>query len=240
MKVLAKDFKPLQESLGIYFENVKLLKQAFTHSSYVNEHRNQHLQDNERLEFLGDAVLELAVSDYLFKHFPNMQEGQMTKLRAAIVCEASLVEQAESLNFGDFVRLGKGEEITGGRNRPALLADVFESFIGALYLDKGFNEAVNFLKTYVFPKIDHGDFFQVHDYKTQLQEYVQHDNLGNIVYQIIDEKGPAHDKVFHSQVLIENKVFGVGVGKSKKESEQKAAYLTLVQLGVLKEFSVNK
>jgi len=232
---VAIDFKPLQENLGIYFQNTKYLKQAFTHSSYVNEHRNRKLQDNERLEFLGDAVLELTVSDYLFQAFPNMKEGHMTKLRAAIVCESSLVDFAESLHFGDYIRLGKGEEITGGRQRPALLADVFESFIGALYLDQGIEAARGFLKKYVFPKIDHGDFFQFHDYKSQLQELVQHDNLGNIVYQVIDEIGPAHDREFHTEVLIEQKFFGKGLGKSKKESEQKAAYEALIKLGAIKQ-----
>ncbi len=227
------DFKPLQNDLDIYFKNIKFLKLAFTHSSYVNEHKNRNIEDNERLEFLGDAVLELTVSDYIFNHFPDMKEGQMTKLRAAIVCESSLVDFAESLNFGQYVLLGKGEELTGGRQRPALLADVFESFIGALYLDQGIDTVRRFLAKYVFPKIDHGDFSQFHDYKSQLQEYVQHDNLGNIVYHIIDEIGPAHDRKFKSEVIIEGKVNGSGIGRSKKESEQKAAHQALIYLGVL-------
>ncbi|OEG00487.1 ribonuclease III [Vulcanibacillus modesticaldus] len=229
------DFRALQDKIGIFFNNQKYLKQAFTHSSYVNEHKNRHLQDNERLEFLGDAVLELTVSDYLYKTFPNMKEGQMTKLRAAIVCEASLVDFAESLNFGNYILLGKGEEITGGRHRPALLADVFESFIGALYLDQGIESVRRFLEKYVFPKVDHGYYNQLHDFKSQLQEYVQHDNLGNIVYRIVDEIGPAHDREFHSEVLIGGKYFGKGVGKSKKESEQQAAHQALIKLGVVKD-----
>ena len=129
-------FNQLQDRLGIHFRNDKLLKQAFTHSSYVNEHRRKPYEDNERLEFLGDAVLELTVSRYLFEKYPMMSEGELTKLRAAIVCEPSLVVFANQLSFGEFVLLGKGEEMTGGRERPAMLADVFESFIGALYLDQ--------------------------------------------------------------------------------------------------------
>ena len=230
---MAIDFKSLQDNIGIRFQSIKFLKLAFTHSSYVNEHKNRNLQDNERLEFLGDAVLELTVSDYLYRAFPDMKEGHMTKLRAAIVCEASLVEFAEFLNFGNYILLGKGEEITGGRHRPALLADVFESFIGALYLDQGIDAVVSFLEKYVFPRIDHGDFSQFHDYKSQLQEFVQHDNLGNIVYHIVDELGPAHDREFHSEIIIEGKVYGNGVGKSKKESEQKAAHQALIKLGVV-------
>ena len=231
---MATDFKPLQESLKIFFNEIRFLKQAFTHSSYVNEHRHKNLQDNERLEFLGDAVLELTVSDYLFKNFPELNEGQLTKLRAAIVCESSLVEFAESLRFGEYIQLGKGEEHTGGRQRPALLADVFESFVGALYLDQGIEMVRFFLEKYVFPKIDHGYFFQIHDYKSQLQEFVQQANLGNIVYRIVDEVGPAHDREFHSELLIEGVAYGMGIGKSKKESEQKAAHQALVKLGELK------
>lgn len=228
------DFTPFQENIGIHFHNTKYLKQAFTHSSYVNEHKRKNLNDNERLEFLGDAVLELAVSDFLFKTFPNMKEGEMTKLRAAIVCESSLVELAESLRFGDYILLGKGEEHTGGRYRPALLADAFESFIGALYLDQGIDVVKSFLDKHVFSKVNHGYFSQLHDYKSQLQEYVQHDSLGNIVYQIIHEIGPAHDREFHTEVKIEGSVYGLGIGKSKKDSEQKAAQQALFKLGALK------
>ena len=142
---MRKRFLTLQKQLGVSFQNEKLLFQAFTHSSYVNEHRKMRYQDNERLEFLGDAVLELTVSQYLFEQYANMSEGELTKLRANIVCESSLVLFANELKFGDYVLLGKGEEITGGRTRPALLADVFEAFIGALYLDRGLDEVRKFL-----------------------------------------------------------------------------------------------
>ena len=231
---MAIDFSLLQKNLDLQFQNTNLLKQAFTHSSYVNEHRHRHLKDNERLEYLGDAVLELTVSDHIFQMFPNMKEGQMTKLRAAIVCEPSLVEFAEVLHFGDYILLGKGEEMTGGRRRPALLADVFESFIGALYLDQGLDTVRTFLAKYVFPKVDHGEFLQFHDYKSQLQEYVQHQNLGHISYEIVNESGPAHDRKFQSEVKVDGQSFGQGLGKSKKEAEQRAANQALIQFGVLK------
>lgn len=144
-------FKQLQENLGFHFKDENLLKQAFTHSSYVNEHRRKPYEDNERLEFLGDAVLELTISKYLYQKYPMMSEGELTKLRAAIVCEPSLVAFANSLSYGEYVLLGKGEEMTGGRERPAMLADVFEAYIGALYLDQGLESVVQFLTNVVFP-----------------------------------------------------------------------------------------
>ncbi|HYK72284.1 MAG TPA: ribonuclease III, partial [Pseudoneobacillus sp.] len=166
----AKDqlFKQFQAKIGVQFADEKLLKQAFTHSSYVNEHRKKPFEDNERLEFLGDAVLELTVSQFLFKKYPLMSEGELTKLRAAIVCEPSLVAFANELFFGQLILLGKGEEMTGGRERPALLADVFEAFIGALYLDKGIETVIGFLEQNVYPKINAGAFSHVMDYKSQL------------------------------------------------------------------------
>jgi len=173
-------FREFQERIGIKFSNEKLLWQAFTHSSYVNEHRKKPHEDNERLEFLGDAVLELTVSHFLYNKYPMMSEGELTKLRAAIVCEPSLVTLANELSFGDLILLGKGEELTGGRTRPALLADVFEAFIGALYLDRGFEEVIAFLDRYVFPKVKTGGFSHVMDYKSQLQELVQSDSSGDI------------------------------------------------------------
>lgn len=223
-------FQKLQGELNISFENEELLYQAFTHSSYVNEHRRKHFTDNERLEFLGDAVLELSVSNFLFKKFTKMSEGELTKLRATIVCEPSLVVFANELNFGEYVLLGKGEELTGGRERPALLADVFESFIGALYLDQGFDESVKFLEKVVFPKVDDGTFSDVMDYKSQLQEIVQQTNTGLLNYEIVDEKGPAHNRTFISRVLLNERELGVGRGKSKKEAEQQAAQNAIVEL----------
>jgi ribonuclease-3 len=231
MVVRVMNFAELQENIGIHFRDENVLRQAFTHSSYVNEQRGKRIQDNERLEFLGDAVLELTVSQFLYKTFPKMSEGEMTKLRAAIVCEPSLVKFAELLQFGDLVLLGKGEELTGGRQRPALLADVFEAFIGALYLDQGLEAVFQFMEKYVYPRIDKGEFTQVTDFKSQLQEFVQQDNLGEIHYRVVQEKGPAHNREFVSEVLLNNRPLGIGTGRSKKEAEQQAAARALIKLG---------
>ncbi|HEX7063624.1 MAG TPA: ribonuclease III [Bacillales bacterium] len=226
----AFQYEAFEQQYGIVFENKQLLKQAFTHSSYVNEHRRRPFEDNERLEFLGDAVLELTVSRYLFKSYPSMTEGDLTKLRAAVVCEPALVDFANELGFSKFILLGKGEEVTGGRERPALLADVFEAFIGALYLDKGIEEVVQFLRKQVFPKIAEGAFSHVMDYKSQLQEYIQRKNLGEIDYQILKERGPAHDREFVTEVRVGNEQLGVGSGRSKKEAEQQAAQKAMKKL----------
>ena len=224
------DFLAFQERLGVSFKNINLLKQAFTHSSYVNEHRRKPYEDNERLEFLGDAVLELTVSQFLYKKFNTMSEGELTKLRAAIVCEPSLVKFATEYSFGPLILLGKGEEMTGGRERPALLADVFEAFIGALYLDQGLEVVIEFLKKSVYPKIDDGAFSHVMDFKSQLQELVQKDGIGTLEYKILNEKGPAHNREFVARVSLNGKELGAGKGKSKKEAEQHAAQQALIHL----------
>jgi ribonuclease III len=227
IRSIDKQFKDFQNTLGIQFKNEKLLKQAFTHSSYVNEHRRKPHEDNERLEFLGDAVLELTVSHFLFLKYPTMSEGELTKLRAAVVCEPSLVAFAHDLSFGKLILLGKGEEMTGGRERPALLADVFEAFIGALYLDQGLQTVICFLEKIVFPKIDSGAFAHVMDFKSQLQELIQRDGAGLIEYKILQEKGPAHNREFVSRVSMSGKELGIGTGRSKKEAEQHAAQMAL-------------
>ncbi|ETT52045.1 ribonuclease III [Paenibacillus sp. FSL R7-0204] len=226
------DLKQLQSQLQIQFHDPVLLKQAFTHASYVNEHRfNQH-QDNERLEFLGDAVLELTVSEYLYNLLPDRPEGELTKLRAAIVCEPSLVRFAETLGFGRYVLLGKGEELTGGRTRPALLADVFEAFVGALYLDQGLETARRFLDNHVFPLVETDGKLQMQmsDFKTELQELIQHHGLGTLEYRIIEERGPAHEREFVSEVYMASRSLGSGSGRSKKEAEQQAAAAALLLL----------
>lgn len=226
------DITQLEKKIGISFVDDKLLRQAFTHSSYVNEHRDEIFLDNERLEFLGDAVLELGVSQYLYQKNKNMSEGEMTKLRATIVCEASLVHFARELELGDHILLGKGEERTGGRNRSALLADVFEAFLGALFLDQGYDHVISFFERHIFPKITTGAFSHGMDYKSQLQELVQQDKNVAIEYKIIEEKGPSHNKEFIAQVQIKDDVYKVGIGRTKKEAEQRAAKYALDTLNM--------
>ncbi|MFS0613216.1 ribonuclease III [Lederbergia ruris] len=222
--------KDFQVRMGIQFQNETLLKQALTHSSYVNEHRKKSYEDNERLEFLGDAVLELAISQYLYKKFPTISEGELTKLRASIVCEPALVEFANELGFGEVVLLGKGEEMTGGRARPALLADAFEAVIGALYLDQGLDKVIALLEKVVYPRVDAGAFSHAMDFKSQLQEVVQKDGASTLSYQILQEEGPAHNRIFVSQVSLEGAILGKGKGRSKKEAEQHAAQMALDHL----------
>jgi ribonuclease-3 len=218
----------LLEFLQIPFHTTSLLKQAFTHASYRNEHKRTMIQDNERLEFLGDAVLELIVSEYLYRSNPDLPEGELTRLRASIVCEPTLVKYARDLKFDRYIRLGRGEERSGGRNRPALLADVFEAFIGALYLDQGQQAVELFLQTHMFPRVHEYAFTA--DYKTTLQEWVQQ-NLGKeLRYEIVEERGPAHAREFVVNVAVGTEVMGEGIGRSKKEAEQQAANKALQTL----------
>ncbi len=219
----------LQANLGVQFSSQVLLKQAFTHASYRNEHRKPQLKDNERLEFLGDAVLELVVSEYLYRTKATLPEGELTRLRASIVCEPSLVQFARRLNFDRYIRLGRGEERSGGRHRPALLADVFEAFIGALYLDQGLAAVQSFMDVHFFPYLN--EYAAGFDYKTALQEWVQQHGAGReLRYITVEERGPAHAREFVVQVWIGTDIMGHGMGRSKKEAEQKAAGQALEQL----------
>lgn len=212
------------------FSNIELLRTALTHSSFVNEHRSDEYQDNERLEFLGDAVLQLAMSEFIYKNFANYTEGEMTKLRAQHVCEPALVTYANRLNLGKYLRLGKGEETSGGRSRPAILADAFEAVLGAIFLDQGYQAVYKFLDQVVFPYLKDGNFVNVIDYKSKLQELVQADNNRSIRYEIVDAIGPAHQRTFVSEVYMDNIKMGVGSGHSKKEAEQNAAKAALEKM----------
>ena len=208
--------------IGYKFKNREYILEALTHSSYSNE--NKEYNFNERLEFLGDSVLSIVISDYLFKTETELPEGELTKLRANIVCEESLSEASININIGQYMLLGKGEEATGGRERISILADAFEAVIAAIYLDGGFEEASKFILTYMKDIITNsrrGKIFR--DYKTHLQEVLQSKGEVNIWYKLIDEKGPDHNKKFVMQVGMDNKILGFGEGKSKKEAEQVAA-----------------
>jgi ribonuclease-3 len=218
-----ESFRKLQERTGFPFRNAALLKQAFTHTSYVNEQRGARISDNERLEFLGDAVLQLTVSEYLYRKYPQRPEGELTRLRAGIVCEPSLVRFAEALEFGQVVLLGKGEELTGGRTRPSLLADAFEAFVGALYLDQGLEAVRQFLDRHLFPHLPDDGRAPLKDYKTELQEKVQQLGQGPLEYRIVEERGPAHDREFVAVAIVGRQTLGSGAGRSKKEAEQQAA-----------------
>ncbi len=221
------DLKAFQRLIGYEFKNEQLLKQALTHSSYANEKHLKKLSDNERLEFLGDAVLELTSSEFLFAHYPKLTEGQLTKLRASIVCEPTLAMCTEELHLGDYLFLGKGEDQTGGRHRKSILSDAMEAVIGAIYLDGGFANAKEFVLKYIMTDIEHKHLF--YDSKTILQEVVQgeHESLS---YILLDEQGPDHDKTFTVGVLIGNREISTGTGHTKKAAEQEAAYQALLVL----------
>ena len=212
------DKMKLLNDLNIVPNNIKVYEQAFIHSSYKNE--GHVTEDYERLEFLGDALVDLIVSDYLY-NAKHLKEGQMTKLRASFVCENALYEYSNKLGLGEYLKLGKGEEETGGRHKKAILADIFESFVGALYLDQGFDTAKKFVLDIVVPFLDsNADFFK--DYKSLLQETIQ--TTHNILeYRLVNEVGPAHNKTFEYDLLIDGIVFGHGVAGTKKEAEQLAA-----------------
>ena len=220
----------LKEKFDISFKNEALLVEAMTHSSYANEHKEMKGIYNERIEFLGDAVLELNISDWLFRQFPHVKEGQLTKLRAQIVCEDSVAMLAKECSLNEYLLLGKGETLSGGREKPAVLCDVFEAFIGALYLDKGMEEVQRFLDQVIVPKIKNGRYELITDFKTELQEYLQQNGTVHIRYELIKEEGPSHDKVFTVQVTVDGKKYKTASGKTKKAAEQMAAKLTMEEL----------
>ncbi len=212
----SKNLMELESVIGYIFKDKNKMLLALTHSSYANEKKNEGLTSNERLEFLGDAVLNIVTSEYIYKNFPMLPEGEMTKTRASIVCEGSLMKCANKILLGNFILLGKGEVHTGGRTRTSILSDAFEALIGAIYLDGGLAEAGNFVfnaMKELFGDMNNSEVFV--DYKTQLQEVIQKTSEQRINYQIMDEKGPDHDKVFVAQLSVGNKILGTGNGKSK-------------------------
>lgn len=211
------------DKFGIHFENEELLSIAFTHSSYANDHREMNLEHLERLEFLGDAVIELIVSDYLYQEYQDLPEGQLTKMRAAAVRAETLAKLTSENELQQFILLGKGEEQSNGRSRVSLLCDVFEAFVGAIYLDRGVEAARKVLKQTLFPKISVDDFSHGMDYKTALQEWMQKDGEVQIEYRVLETSGPDHARVFTVAVIIEGDILGIGTGSSKKRAEQAAA-----------------
>ena len=212
----------LEEKIGYRFHNRELLVTALTHSSYANE-RHGEAQSYERQEFLGDSILGLVTAEFLFTHEPPLPEGRMTRMRAELVCEASLHKTALELGLGSYMRLGRGEEHTGGRERPSILADMVEAIIAAIYLDSGMDEARRFILARVLRDAAFDDSHRSADYKTRLQELVQRKSNQVIAYDLVEETGPDHDKTFTFEVLINGVVSGRGSGKTKKEAEQMAA-----------------
>ena len=227
-----KDFTYLEKSIGYEFNDIANLKTALTHSSYANEVKAKKLTCNERFEFLGDAVLELSVSDYLFNKYKDYPEGKLTKTRASIVCESTLFACAEKINLGDYLLLGKGEERTGGRKRPSVVSDAMEALIGAIYLDSGIENAFKFIDTFILKHIDELELF--FDCKTSLQEIVQGNFDEELRYVLVKEEGPDHDKLFVTDVLIGNECLGTGHGRTKKASEQDAAYKALKKIKTIR------
>lgn len=218
----------LEAKIGYRFQNRGLAKQALTHSSYANEQKINRLEDYERLEFLGDAVLELISSDFLFHENPQMPEGKLTKLRSSMVCEPALAYCAKDLELGEYMLLGKGEEATGGRYRDSITSDAMEALIGALYLDGGFQAAHDFIHRFVLSDLENKILF--YDSKTVLQEMIQAEGESSFAYLLKGEAGPDHDKEFLVDAVLNGKVIGSGSGRTKKAAEQKAAYQAILYL----------
>lgn len=218
------EFEGLEKRLGYTFENPELLIRSFCHTSYVNEQVDSHLENNERLEFLGDAVLDLAISHFLMQHFEDATEGDLSKFRAMVVDEAGLYEVALILELGDYLLLGKGEEQSLGREKPSILADTTEALIGAIYLDAGFDRAMEIIEGLFSPLLERvGTQESAHDFKSLLQEYTQQTYKSLPKYRLIEETGPAHDRSFKIALSVNGEVLAEGEGRSKKEAEQNAA-----------------
>ena len=224
----AKRRKEIEHRIGYTFHNPALLEKALTHSSYSNEHRLGKLNNNERLEFLGDAVLEVVSSEFLYKKYPERPEGELTKQRASMVCEQTLALCARDLELGSYLLLGRGEDMTGGRERASVTSDAMEAMIGAIYLDGGFANAKEYIDRLILNDIENKQLF--FDSKTILQEIVQGEMECEPVYELTGEEGPNHNKKFTVQVLIREQVYGTGSGRTKKAAEQEAAYAALLKL----------
>jgi ribonuclease-3 len=218
----------LEHRIGYTFRNKDLLRQALTHSSFLNEQKLNKTKDYERIEFLGDAILEMVSSEFLYHRYPEMPEGQLSKLRASMVCEKALAFCARDLELGQYLILGKGEDATGGRERESIIADVMESVTGAIFLDSGLEEAKKFIFEFILNDLENKQLFV--DSKSRLQELVQGKYHTEVHYELIGQSGPDHDKTFHVNVLMGDRVLGTGSGRNKKLAEQQAAYEALLAL----------
>ena len=220
--------KKLETALGYTYRNQELLTMALSHSSYANERFQNSLYSYERLEFLGDSILGFVTADYLYKTFPDKHEGELTRIRAELVCEQTLAKVARDLHLGDALLLGHGEKQSGGSNRASILCDVMESLIAAAYLDGGFEAAKGIVTRLILPHLT--NVIQTHDYKTELQELIQRKRDQNLTYELIGESGPDHCKEFAVRVLLNDEPVGQGTGSSKKRAEQAAAKIAIQKL----------
>ena len=227
MQNIQKNMEELQKKIGYQFQSIELLKQALTHSSFSNEQKINKLKNYERLEFLGDAVLELVSSDFLFNENPSLPEGELTKLRASMVCEPALAYCAKDIQLGKYILLGKGEEATGGRNRDSITSDVMEAVIGAIYMDGGIEPARKHILRFVLSDLENKKLF--YDSKTILQEMVQKESTEPLFYELLSETGPDHDKIFHVAAKVGDNIVGEGSGRTKKAAEQSAAYQAIIK-----------
>lgn len=230
------ELEQLQKKINIYFKQPELLRLAMIHPSYLAEYPEEE-HHNQRLEFLGDAILGSAVAYYLYQHYPDATEGELTKIRAAVVCEASLARIARELNLGDYICLGRGEVISGGKDRASILADAFEALTAAIFLDQGWENVCNFLWSLLEKEIEQAVQGVSSDFKTMLQEIIQRRGYDRLSYRLLSETGPDHDKFFTSGVFLNDRLLGSGSGKTKKESEQQAAREAIEQLrksGIIK------
>ena len=225
---MSRDLKLLEQQIGYEFTDFSLLRRAMAHSSYINEKHLPKYECNERLEFLGDAVLEIVSSEFLFYEHDKLPEGELTKIRASMVCEPSLAYCARQIGLGDYLLLGRGEEGTGGRKRESITSDALEALIGAIYMDGGFANAKEFIHKFVLNDMENKKLF--YDSKTILQELVQANFTEAVSYRLLAEEGPDHDKTFVSAVYIGEKEYGQGRGRTKKSAEQEAAYQTILLL----------
>ncbi len=229
------DLSILQETIHYKFDDVALLNTALSHSSFANEHQLPKYKNNERLEFLGDAVLELVSSEMLYKRWPQKQEGILSKTRASLVCEPALAYCARKIDLGSFLNLGKGEDMTGGRDRDSILSDALEAVIGSIYLDGGIEAARVFIMSFVLNDMESTRYFR--DSKTTLQETIQSFTREKLVYELVDATGPEHNRVFVMQIRLGEEILGKGSGKTKQSAGQNAAYealMTLKSRGIFK------
>lgn len=231
IQIYADRLSAFENRIGYTFNKKKLLFEALSHSSFANEARTH---SNERLEFLGDSVLSIVISQHLFKHFKHLPEGDLTKIRASLVCEKALFEFAQQIDLGSYILLGRGEENTGGRNRPSIVSDAFEAVIAAIYLDGGIEAASEYILGFIPKELDRDSVKNLQDYKTVLQEVIQKNPEERVEYVLKSETGPDHDRNFVVDVMLNGSIIGEGTGHSKKQAEQQAAKEALKLMGVVR------